>query len=144
MLVIAAPDGLFRLFAYYILMLDLITITMKTYQTHWTIFVRYILLSLSVRLSIFSPLNYLICCIWGCVFSAYRFPLWWLWTFLLHLVINMKSEIWIIIHYFGLGHGTMVCAVCHIVHLILVVIRSLSYLNVSLHFRHCWASNGVQ
>ena len=32
--------------------------------------------------------------------------------FVLHLIVIIKSEIWIINHCLGLGHETMVCAVC--------------------------------
>ena len=47
----------------------------------------------------------------GCVFSVYPFPLWWLREYTLCLII-IKSEVWTIIHCLGLGHETMVCAVC--------------------------------
>ena len=50
--------------------------------------------------------------IWGCVFSVYPFPLWWLKEYTLCLIIIIKSEVWTIIHCLGLGHETMVCAVC--------------------------------
>ena len=32
--------------------------------------------------------------------------------YILCLIVNMKSEVWTIIHYLGLGHETMVYAVC--------------------------------
>ena len=63
-----------------------------------------------VRLSIFSQssiIQYM-----GCVFSVYPFPLWWLREYTLCLIIIIKSEVWSIIHCLGLGHETMVCAVC--------------------------------
>ena len=50
--------------------------------------------------------------IWGCVFSVYPFPLWWLREYTLCLIIIIKSEVWTIIHCLGLGHETMLCAVC--------------------------------
>ena len=50
--------------------------------------------------------------IWGCVFSVYPFSLWWLREYSLCLIIIIKSEVWTIIHCLGLGHETMVCAVC--------------------------------
>ena len=40
------------------------------------------------------------------------FPLWWLGEYALCLIIIIKSEVWTIIHCLGLGHETMVCAVC--------------------------------
>ena len=44
--------------------------------------------------------------LWGCVLSVYPFPLWWL------IIVISKSEVWTITHCLGLGHETMVCAVC--------------------------------
>ena len=49
---------------------------------------------------------------WGCVFSAYPSPLWWLREYILCLIIIIKSEVWTITHCLGLAHETMVCAVC--------------------------------
>ena len=51
------------------------------------------------------------------MFSVYPFPLWWLREyiyiyFVLCLIIIIKSEVWTITHCLGLGHETMVCAVC--------------------------------
>ena len=57
-------------------------------------------------------LSYPLYNIWGCVFSVYPFPSWWLREYTLCLIIIIKSEVWIIIHCLGLGHETMVCAVC--------------------------------
>ena len=50
--------------------------------------------------------------IWGCVFSVYPFPWWWFREYMLCLIIIIKSKVWTIIHCSGLGHETMVCAVC--------------------------------
>ena len=50
--------------------------------------------------------------IYGCKFSVCPFPLWWLREYILCLSILIKSEVWINIHCLGLGHETMVCAVC--------------------------------
>ena len=44
--------------------------------------------------------------------SAYPFFLWWSWECVLCLIIIIKPEVWIINHFLGLGHETMVCAVC--------------------------------
>ena len=49
--------------------------------------------------------------IWGCVSSAYPI-LWWSRECVLYLIIIIKPEVWIINHCLGLGHETMVCAVC--------------------------------
>ena len=63
------------------------------------------------------------CNIWGCVYSAYLFLLWWLSEYVhlllllssnrirtFYLIIITKSEAWPI--YNCLGHETMVCVVC--------------------------------
>ena len=44
--------------------------------------------------------------------SAYPILLWWSWECVLYLIIIIKPEVWIINHCLGLGHETMVCAVC--------------------------------
>ena len=49
---------------------------------------------------------------WGCVSSAYPILLWWPRECVLYLIIIIKPEVWIINHCLGLGHETMVCAVC--------------------------------
>ena len=50
--------------------------------------------------------------IWGCVFSVYLSPLWWLREYILCLTIIIKSEVWTITHCLGLRLETVVCAVC--------------------------------
>ena len=57
-------------------------------------------------------LHYLLFSIWGCASSAYPIFLWWSWECVLYLIIIIKSEVWNINHCLGLGHETMVCAVC--------------------------------
>ena len=57
-------------------------------------------------------LSYPLYSIWGCVFSVCQSPSWWLRWYILCLIIIIKSEIWTITHCLGLGHETMVCAVC--------------------------------
>ena len=47
---------------------------------------------------------------WGYVSSVYQSPLWWLREYI--LIIIIKSEVWTITHYLGLGYETMICAVC--------------------------------
>ena len=91
----------------------------KLIWRHWTykMPVRYILSSVWVRLSIFSPLciiqiKYVIC-MWGCMFSVYPFLLWWLKEYIYFVFLSSpKSEIWTITHCLGLGHETMVSTVC--------------------------------
>ena len=73
--------------------------------------VRYILSSVWVRLSIFSPLS-IIQHMGLCVFSL-PIPLVMIERiYILCLIIIIKSEVWTITHCLGLGHETMVCAVC--------------------------------
>ena len=78
-----------------------------TYKVH----VIYILSSLWVRISIFSQLS-VIQYVGLCV-SSLPIPLMMIEKmYILCLIIIIKSEVWIIIHCLGLGHETMVCAVC--------------------------------
>ena len=74
--------------------------------TPFLIYIPYI-----IRLSIFSQLS-IIQYVGLCVFNLpihfamiERIDILW-------LIIIMKSEVWTITHYLGLGHETMVCAVC--------------------------------
>ena len=46
------------------------------------------------------------------MFSVCPFLLWWLREYTHCLFIIIKSEVWTIIHCLGLGHETMVCALC--------------------------------
>ena len=58
-------------------------------------------------------LNYLSCNIWDCEYSAHPFFLMIIVrTRVLYLTIIIKSEVWPICHYLGLGHDTMLCTVC--------------------------------
>ena len=80
---------------------------------HWTykMPVRYNLSSVWVRLSIFSQLS-IIQYVGLCVFSL---PISFVMIgrmYILCLIIIIKSEVWTIPHCLGLGHETMVCAVC--------------------------------
>ena len=73
--------------------------------------VRYILSSVWVRLSIFSPLS-IIQYVWLYEFSL---PISLVMTeiiYILCLIIIIKSEVWTITHCLGLGHETMVSTVC--------------------------------
>ena len=44
--------------------------------------------------------------------SAYPILLWWAWECVLYLIIIIEPEVWTINLCLGLGHETMVCAVC--------------------------------
>ena len=77
--------------------------------------VRYNLSSVWVRLSIFSQLS-IVQYVGLCVFSL---PISFVMIeriYIICLIIIIKSEVWTITHYYypclGLGHETMVCAVC--------------------------------
>ena len=72
--------------------------------------VRYILLSVWVRLSTFSVIHYTIC---GAVcFQFTHFPCDNWENIYICLIIIIKSEVWTITHCLGLGHETMVCSLC--------------------------------
>ena len=73
---------------------------------------------------------------WGWVFSVCPFPLWWLREFTLCLLIIIKSEVWTIIHYLGLGHETMVCAVC--LYTLLVQVMAWCRQATSHYLSQCW------
>ena len=73
--------------------------------------VRYNLTSVWVRLSIFSQLS-IIQYVGLCVFSL---PIPFVMIeniYIICLIVIIKSEVWTITHCLGLGHETMVCAVC--------------------------------
>ena len=84
-------------------------------QTYWNckMPVRDILSSVWVRLSIFSQLSIIqYTCMGLCVFSL-PIPLVMIERIhILCLIIIIKSEVWTITHCLGLGHNTMVIAVC--------------------------------
>ena len=80
---------------------------------HWTykMFVRYNLSSVWVRLSIFSQLStiqYLGLCVFSVPISFVMIEI----IYILCRIIIIKSEVWTITHWLGLGHETMICAVC--------------------------------
>ena len=92
--------------------------------------VRYILSSVWVRLSIFSQLS-IIQYVELCLFSS-PFPLWslieyiYIHIYILCVIIIIKSEVWTIAHCLGLGHETMVCAVCLSIFLYVKALSDLS------------------
>ena len=99
-----------RLFVQYTISLSSLC---KLIWRQWTykMPVTYILSSVWVRLSIFSPLS-IIQYVGLCVFSL-PIPLVMIERmYKLCLIIIIKSEVWTITHCLGLGHETMVCAVC--------------------------------
>ena len=80
---------------------------------HWTykMPVRYNLSSVWVRLSTFSQLS-IIRYVWLCVFSLSISFVVIERIYIFCLTIIIKLEVWTITHCLGLGHETMVCAVC--------------------------------
>ena len=80
---------------------------------HWTykMLIRYILSSVWVRLSILSQLS-IIQYVGLCVFSLPISLVMIERIYILCLIIIIKSEVWTVTHCLGLGHETMVCAVC--------------------------------
>ena len=62
---------------------------------------------------------------WGCVFSVLPISLVMIGRIcIICLIIIIKSEVWTIIHYLGLGHETRVCA----------LYVSLYYINIIIFF----------
>ena len=83
------------------------------YEMHWTykMPVRYILSSVWVRFNIFyqlSIIQYVGLCVFSLPISLVMIEI----IYKLCLIIIIKSEVWTITHCLGLGHETMVCAVC--------------------------------
>ena len=73
--------------------------------------VRYILSSVSIRLRIFSPLSiiqYVGLYVFSLPMSLVMIEI----IYILCLIIIIKSEVWTITHCLGLGHETIVPAVC--------------------------------
>ena len=66
----------------------------------------------SVCLRLRHSLNYILYNIWSFVLSTCPILLWWSWECVLYLIIIIKSEAWSVNHRLGLGHETMVRAVC--------------------------------
>ena len=99
-----------RLFVQYTISLSSLC---KLIWRHWTnkMPVRYILSSVWIRLSIFSPLSiiqYVGLYVFSLPISLVMFER----IHILCLIIIIKSEVWTITHCLGLGHETMVSAVC--------------------------------
>ena len=103
------PVGRVRLFADYTISLSSLC---RLIWKHWTtkMLVRYMMPSVFLRLRQFSQLS--LYSLYGAVSSAYPILLWWSRECVLYLIIIIKPEVWIINHCLGLGHETMVCAVC--------------------------------
>ena len=99
-----------RLFVLYTISLSSLC---KLIWRHWIykMPVRYILSSVWVRLSIFSPLS-IIQYVELYVFSLPISLVMIEGIYILCLVIIIKSEVWTITHCLGLGHETVVSAVC--------------------------------
>ena len=92
----------------------LIIIIVQTYLKALILYkmpVRYILSSVWVKLSIFSPLS-IIQYVGLYVFSSPISVVMIERIYILCLIIITKSEVWTITHCLGLGHETMVSAVC--------------------------------
>ena len=112
---------------------------------HWTykMPVRYNLSSVWVRLSIFSQLS-IIQYVGLCVFSL---PISFVMIeriYILCLIIIIKSEVWTITHCLGLGHETMVCALCLSIFL-LVLADSGAVISTNGHrMKHVWYGTHIK
>ena len=62
----------------------------------------------NLEVCVYDSVNCLLWNIRGCAFSAYPIVLGWEYV----CFILLLSEVWIISHRLGLGHETMLCAVC--------------------------------
>ena len=104
------PVGRVRLFADYTISLSSLC---RLIWKHWTtkMLVRYMMPSVCLKIKTILSIIFIFT-IWGCVSSAYPILLWWSRECVLYLIIIIKPEVWIINHCLGLGHETMVCAVC--------------------------------
>ena len=102
----------------------------KLIWRHWTykMPVRYILLSVWVRLSIFSPLSiiqYVGLYVFNLPISVVMIER----MYILCLIIIIKSVVWTITHCLGLGHETMVSTVCLSIFLLLIILPSCNEFN---------------
>ena len=102
----------------------------KLIWRHWTykMPVRYILLSVWVRLSIFSPLS-IIQYVGLYVFSLPISVVMIERIYILCLIIIIKSVVWTITHCLGLGHETMVSTICLSIFLLLIILPSCNEFN---------------
>ena len=110
---------------------------------HWTykMPVRYNLSNVWVRLSIFSQLS-IIQYVGLCVFSL---PISFVMIgriYIFCLIIIIKSEVWTITHCLGLGHETMLCAVCLSIFLFVYIqlffyISRISCIQLKMHSCIC-------
>ena len=112
-----------RLFVQYTISLSSLC---KLIWRHWTykMPVRYILSSVWVRLSILYPLSmiqYVGLYVFSLPISLVMIEI----IYILCLIIIIKSEIWTITHCLGLGHETMVSAVC-----LSIFLRRLSKITI--------------
>ena len=119
----------------------------KLIWRHWTykMPVRYILSSVWVRLSIFSQLS--IITINYTIFGAVCFQFThsrcddceniYIYIYILCLFIIIKSEVWTSTHSLGLGHETVVCAVCLSIFLRTYHFAGNKYTCRSGHHRPC-------
>ena len=123
--------GRTRLFVQYTISLSSLC---KLIWRHWTykMPVRYILSSVWVRLSIFSPLS-IIQYVGLYVFSLPIFLVMIERIYILCLIIITKSEVWTITHCLGLGHETMVSTVC--LSMFLHECMTFYFYLLFLHFR---------
>ena len=100
------PVGRVRLFVDYTISLSSLC---RLIWKHWTtkMLVRYMMPSVCLRLRQFSQLS--LYSLYGAVCLQLT---QWSRECVLCLIIIIKPEVWIINHCLGLGHETMVCAVC--------------------------------
>ena len=88
-----------------------------------------------------------------CAYSTCLFLLWWFYgdhICILYLIIIIKSEVWSICHYLGLGYETTVCALClfYILILMLALLRytalAFSVMGWAIYFYYIIISHWYQ
>ena len=94
------------------------------------------IISVWVRLSIFSQLSiihYVGLCVFSLPISFVMIEI----LYMLCLIIIIKSEVWTITHCLGLGHETMVCAVCLSIFLSIYKLVFTTYMCISMTVYGC-------
>ena len=96
------PAGCVRLFADYTISLSSLC---RLIWRYWTT---------NMLVKCVSKIETILAIIFLSIYGAVclQLTLSWLWKCVLYLIIIIKSEVWIVNHCLGLGHETMVCAVC--------------------------------
>ena len=105
--------------------------------------IRFDLSSVWVKLSIFSQLSV----IQYVRLFVFSFPISFVMIeriYIICLIIIIKSEVWTITHCLGLGHETMLCAVCLSIFLCQLHLNNSFFLHANHHSSSCNISHKLQ